>query len=73
MSDVVMERPDVLTDEHLTYLDELRESGATNMFAAVPYLRSEFGLSRRDAETVLSHWMHTFSARRRTEAQKKSR
>jgi len=32
------ERPEIVTDEHLDYLDELRESGVTNMFGAGAYL-----------------------------------
>lgn len=42
------------------YLDTLRESGATNMFGSVPYLRDRFDLSRDDASKVLSLWMKTF-------------
>lgn len=36
------DRPAYLTDDHLEYLDGLRESGATNMFGARPYLMEEF-------------------------------
>jgi len=40
------------------YLDNLRDSGITNMFGAVPYLRSEYSeLNRSQAEAVLSAWM----------------
>lgn len=54
----------VATEEHLTYLDELRESGETNMFGAAPYLQREFpGLSKEEAKAVLLDWMHTFSKR----------
>ena len=49
--------------EHLEYLDELRESGVTNMYGARPYLKAEFGLSTRDATDVLAEWMRTFSER----------
>ena len=54
------ERPEVVTDEYLEYLDELRESGVTNMFGAGSYLEEEFGLTRNDARTVLMYWMNTF-------------
>jgi hypothetical protein len=55
------ERPEVCTDEHLEYLDGLRESGATNMFGARPYLMEEFAdLSNDDAAAVLGYWMKTF-------------
>jgi hypothetical protein len=56
-------KPDIVTDEHLEYLDTLRESGATNMFAAAPYIEAEFGVSRNDARTICSYWMQTFSER----------
>jgi hypothetical protein len=49
--------------EMLSYLDDLRESGVTNMFGAAPYVESEFGIGRRDAQKVLAYWMKTFSIR----------
>ena len=55
-----MERPEIVTDEHLTFLDELRESGATNMFGAGLYLQNEFGLGRNEAGEILNYWMKTF-------------
>ena len=39
------------------YLNRLRESGATNMFGAAPYLEFEFGFDRREAKKVLMEWM----------------
>jgi hypothetical protein len=59
-----MERPSFVTEEHLNYLDELRESGATNMFGARPYLMREFPLLDNDeAGMVLSYWMRSFGER----------
>ena len=43
------------------YLDNLRESGGTNMFGAGPFLQSRFDLERDDAKHVLLTWMKTFS------------
>ena len=43
--------------QEFLFLNRLRESGATNMFGAAPYLEDEFGLERRDARTVLTEWM----------------
>ena len=57
------ERPATVTDEHLEYLDELRESGDTNMLGATPYLMKEFGLSRKDAGEILCYWMKSFGKR----------
>jgi hypothetical protein len=54
-------KPEVATDEHLEFLDELRESGETNMFGARPYLRAEFPwLSEKEAGEILAYWMRTF-------------
>ena len=54
------ERPDCVTDEHLTYLDELRESGDTNMYGAGSYVQEEFGVSKREAKDIVLYWMRTF-------------
>lgn len=54
-------RPAFITDEHLEFLDDLRESGATNMFGARPYLKRFFRKLKDDeAATILSYWMKTF-------------
>jgi len=53
-------RPDIVRDEYLDFLDRLRESGATNMFGAGPWLRRAFGLSEKQSHAVLSYWMKTF-------------
>lgn len=58
-----VERPVIVEDEHLEYLDELRESGITNMFGATPYLQDEFDLNRNDARTILKYWMRSFGER----------
>ena len=50
----------MITDEHLTYLDNLRESGVTNMFGAGSYVQSEFALSSQEAQHIMSYWMETF-------------
>lgn len=42
------------------YLDELRESGSTNMFGAAPYLQQEFMVSSKEARKILTMWMATF-------------
>jgi hypothetical protein len=53
--------PDFVKVEYLEYLDDLRESGETNMFGARPYLMREYPeLSKQEASTVLAHWMQCF-------------
>jgi hypothetical protein len=47
--------------EYFAYLDDLRDSGATNMYAASSYLVSEYDhLTSREAQSVLTMWMRTF-------------
>lgn len=59
-----MEKPEFVQEKHLEYLDNLRESGKTNMFGARPYLMLHFSsLSEDQAGTVLHYWMETFSER----------
>ncbi len=50
-------------EEYFEYLDVLRESGATNMFGAGPYIQNEFGLDRHKAREVVLAWMGSFSER----------
>ncbi len=45
------------------YLDNLRDSGETNMYGAVPYLERYLGLSRGEAARLLTKWMEAFSER----------
>ena len=49
--------------EYFEYLDELRESGVTNMYGAGAYLEDEFYIGKREAGDVLIKWMKTFSER----------
>ena len=47
-------------DEYFEYLEELRQSGVTNMFGASPYLMDEFGLSKYEARDILLKWMKSY-------------
>jgi uncharacterized protein YciI len=51
------DRPKVVTDAHLEYLDELRASAVTNMLGAGPYLVQRFGVTRRESHEILGYWM----------------
>lgn len=53
-------------ETYLGVLDVLRESGATNMFGATPYLIANYSKLRKDnrlASAVLMYWMGTFEER----------
>ena len=60
------DKPDFIEDEHLEYLDDLRESGATNMFGAGSYLEDEFDMGANNARSVLKYWMESFGERHPT-------
>lgn len=49
--------------EYLKYLDELRDSGVTNMFGAGAFLEREFDMDKASARKVLVYWMQTFKDR----------
>ena len=60
------QRPEACLNEHLEFLDELRESGDTNMFGARPYLQREFhSLTSEESAAILGYWMQTFGAETR--------
>ena len=50
-------------DQVNIFLDNLRESGVTNMFGAGPYIQEEFGVTKYDAQRFLIKWMQTFGER----------
>ena len=45
------------------FLDELRESGAINMFGAAPIIAETFGVTKKEAQQYLKNWMDTFADR----------
>lgn len=50
-------------EEYFSYLEELRESGATNMFGAASYLQEHFPELRHDshrAHEILQAWMDSY-------------
>ncbi len=63
--------PSIVTEEHLIFLDELRDSGDTNMLGAGRYLEEEFPelsgdssfRSSPEASQVLAYWMKSFTER----------
>ena len=49
-----------MNEEYYNFLNELRESGKTNMFGAGSYLQEEFGLDKKEAHEILMAWMKQF-------------
>ena len=51
-----------ITQEQVNrFLNDLRETGATNMFGATPYIQEIFGVTKYDAQRFLVKWMETFN------------
>ena len=48
---------------HFNYLDELRDSGVTNMFGASTHLQDEFALDKATANTILGKWMDSYGSK----------
>lgn len=47
---------------YFEFLDDLRQSGSINMYAAAPYLAAEYpDLGKVNARAVLQLWQKTFS------------
>ena len=47
--------------EVLEFLNILRDSGATNMFGAVPYIKDEFELDSKESKRLFMLWMKNFN------------
>ena len=55
---------DKISEEYLEFLDDLRDSGVTNMLGAASYLREAFPkLSKSESYSILSYWMDSFKER----------
>ena len=50
----------VMENTVFDFLDELRESGKTNMFGAVPFIVERFNITKYDAQRHLIKWMENF-------------
>ena len=50
-----------LEQEAFEYLNDLRESGSTNMFGARPYLIEDLDLDKDTAGKLLTTWMKIFN------------
>lgn len=48
------------TNIYWIYLENLRRSGVVNMYGAVPYIMSEFHVSRSEATEILLGWMKNY-------------
>ena len=55
--------PLTLQEKVNDFLNDLRDSGAINMFGAVPYIVEEFDVDKYEARDLLKNWMMSFSDR----------
>ena len=47
-------------EEIFTFLDDVRESSAVNMFEGGRLIQEHYGLSRYEARDILLEWMKTY-------------
>ena len=59
-----MGRLSFITDEHLKYLDRLRESGDFGVCEASAKLVKRFEIDKKQSFEVLGYWMKTYGGRR---------
>ena len=52
-----------LQEEVNVFLNNLRETGAINMFGAATYVAETFDVSKKEARDLLKNWMETFAER----------
>ena len=57
------QRPSFCAEDHLDYLDELRDSGEINMWGAAEYLELNFALTREEAAAIWAYWTRTYKER----------
>lgn len=50
----------VMDEKYINYLNDLRESGETNMFGAAIYVEQTFGVSKDESRKIVKHWMKNF-------------
>ncbi len=55
-----MERPEIVTDDHLAFLDALRGNGPLDLFGSMPDLIERFNLSCAEARIIATYWVKTF-------------
>jgi hypothetical protein len=49
-----------MSDDVKQYLNDLRDSGVTNMWGAGAYLQRDFGMTRYQARDALLAWIESF-------------
>lgn len=58
--------------EAFQYLDDLRESGVTNMFGSSTYVERDLGHDKDTARALVSKWMNSFDPEVSVEERAKS-
>ena len=51
----------VTENKYWIFLEKLRRSGVTNMYAAAPYLERQFGIPPKEADRIVGEWMEKYN------------
>jgi len=57
-------KPEILElnrDDVFQFLEAVRESGVTNMFAAAPYISEHLGCDEKEARYWLMEWIESYN------------
>ena len=53
--------PNTVTEKEVfEFLEDLRESGTTNMFGAGPYVQKKFRMNKHEAKDWVLKWMNSY-------------
>jgi hypothetical protein len=58
-----IERPEIVENKHLKYLDNLRDLGTMNMHGAPTVLAVDFDLDDKQAKVIVKYWMDSYMER----------
>lgn len=59
----MIEKPVIVEEKHLLFLDRLRLTGVSNMHGAAQELHLFFRLNPVDAKVINQYWMDSFAER----------
>lgn len=62
------DRPEIVTDEHIAFLCDLRDLHNCNMLTSAAYIENRFKLSRSDADIIVKYWTDSFESHLDAEA-----
>lgn len=57
----MIEFPKDIESKHMIFLEDLRQSGQTNMFGAVPFIQLKFKIDETKSRDILLFWLDNYN------------